>query len=62
VSLFALQFAKAAGAKPFVISSSDEKLEKARTVIDRAFEFTEAREALRHLESGGHFGKIIIKF
>ncbi len=29
VSLFALQFVKALGGKPFVISSSDEKLEKA---------------------------------
>jgi NADPH:quinone reductase-like Zn-dependent oxidoreductase len=30
VSLFALQFVHALGARPFVISSSDEKLEKAR--------------------------------
>jgi NADPH:quinone reductase-like Zn-dependent oxidoreductase len=30
VSLFALQFVKALGGKPFVTSSSDEKLEKAR--------------------------------
>ncbi len=30
-------------------------------VIDRTFEFDEAREALRYLESGAHFGKIVIK-
>ena len=32
VSLFALQFVHAFGGKPFVISSSDEKLEKAKTL------------------------------
>lgn len=30
-------------------------------VIDRVFTFDEAAEALRHLESGQHFGKIVIK-
>ncbi|NOK16532.1 zinc-dependent alcohol dehydrogenase family protein [Corallococcus carmarthensis] len=34
--------------------------EKTRPVIDRVFPFTQAREALRHMESGGHFGKIVI--
>lgn len=32
VSLFALQFVKAFGGKPFVISSSDEKLERVKTL------------------------------
>jgi NADPH:quinone reductase-like Zn-dependent oxidoreductase len=32
-----------------------------RPVIDRAFEFGHAREALAYLESGGHFGKVVIK-
>jgi NADPH:quinone reductase-like Zn-dependent oxidoreductase len=32
-----------------------------RPVVDRVFDFDEARDALRHLESGGHFGKIVIR-
>jgi NADPH:quinone reductase-like Zn-dependent oxidoreductase len=32
-----------------------------RPVVDRVFPFEEAREALRHMESGAHFGKICIK-
>jgi NADPH:quinone reductase-like Zn-dependent oxidoreductase len=32
-----------------------------RPVIDRVFPFEQAREALAHLESGSHFGKVIIK-
>lgn len=32
-----------------------------RPVIDRVFQFSEAREALRHMESGSHFGKIVIR-
>ena len=35
-------------------------LHKLRPVIDRVFPFDE-REALRHLESGAHFGKIVIR-
>jgi NADPH:quinone reductase-like Zn-dependent oxidoreductase len=31
-------------------------------VIDCEFPFAEAREAYRHLESGAHFGKVVIKF
>jgi NADPH:quinone reductase-like Zn-dependent oxidoreductase len=31
-----------------------------RPVIDRVFEFDQLREALQHLESGAHFGKICI--
>ncbi|MFB1481442.1 NAD(P)-dependent alcohol dehydrogenase [Corallococcus sp. RDP092CA] len=34
--------------------------EKTRPVIDRVFPFAQAREALQYLESGGHFGKIVI--
>ena len=33
-----------------------------RPVIDRIFPFDEAREALRYLESGAHFGKIVVKY
>ncbi len=32
-----------------------------RPVIDREFEFEEAKEALKYLYSGGHFGKVVIK-
>lgn len=34
---------------------------KLKPVIDRVFEFDETREALKHMESGSHFGKIVIK-
>ena len=33
-----------------------------RPVISDAFPFTEAPAALRHMESGGHFGKIVLTF
>jgi len=33
-----------------------------RPVIDRAFEFDEAREALEYMKSGSHFGKVVIRF
>jgi NADPH:quinone reductase-like Zn-dependent oxidoreductase len=32
-----------------------------KPVIDRTFPFEEAREALQYLESGSHFGKIVIR-
>ena len=32
-----------------------------RPVIDRVFSFDEARQALRHMERGSHFGKIVIR-
>ena len=32
-----------------------------RPRIDRRFKFGEAREALRHLESGDHVGKVVIQ-
>lgn len=33
-----------------------------RPVIDRVFSFDQAAEAFRHLESGSHFGKVVVKF
>ncbi|MBV8677426.1 MAG: NAD(P)-dependent alcohol dehydrogenase [Planctomycetaceae bacterium] len=36
-------------------------LSQLRPVIDRVFDFDEARDALRHMESGAHFGKIVIR-
>jgi NADPH:quinone reductase-like Zn-dependent oxidoreductase len=33
---------------------------KLKPVIDRTFEFGELKEALRYLESGAHFGKVVI--
>src|ERR1044071_2928547 len=35
---------------------------KLKPVIDKTFAFEEVREALRYMESGSHFGKIVIKF
>ncbi|WP_437629505.1 zinc-dependent alcohol dehydrogenase family protein [Sorangium sp. So ce854] len=32
-----------------------------KPVIDRVFGFDEAREAMRYLESGAHFGKVVIR-
>lgn len=36
-------------------------LHQLRPVVDRVFPFAEARDALRHLEGQGHFGKIVIR-
>jgi NADPH:quinone reductase-like Zn-dependent oxidoreductase len=36
-------------------------LHKLRPVIDRVFPMSETRQALRHLESGAHFGKVVIR-
>jgi NADPH:quinone reductase-like Zn-dependent oxidoreductase len=36
-------------------------LHKLRPVIDRAFPMSEVRAALHHLESGSHFGKVVIR-
>lgn len=35
---------------------------KLKPVIDRTFSFDEAREALAYMESGSHFGKIVISY
>lgn len=32
-----------------------------KPVIDRVFEFDQAKEALRYMESGSHFGKIVVR-
>jgi NADPH:quinone reductase-like Zn-dependent oxidoreductase len=32
-----------------------------KPVIDRVFGFDEARAAYKHMESGAHFGKIVIR-
>ena len=32
-----------------------------RPVIDRAFPFEEARQAYEYLQSGAHFGKVVIR-
>jgi NADPH:quinone reductase-like Zn-dependent oxidoreductase len=32
-----------------------------RPVVDKVFPFGELREALRHMESGSHFGKIVVR-
>jgi NADPH:quinone reductase-like Zn-dependent oxidoreductase len=31
-------------------------------VIDSRFAFSDLKKALRHLESGNHFGKVVITF
>jgi NADPH:quinone reductase-like Zn-dependent oxidoreductase len=31
-------------------------------IIDREFAFDDARAAYQHLESGAHFGKVVIRF
>jgi NADPH:quinone reductase-like Zn-dependent oxidoreductase len=36
-------------------------LHQMRPVVDRVFAFDQAREAWRYLESGGHFGKVVIR-
>jgi NADPH:quinone reductase-like Zn-dependent oxidoreductase len=35
---------------------------KLRPVIDRVFAWTDAAEAFRHLASGSHIGKIVLRF
>jgi len=32
-----------------------------RPVIDRVFDFDQAREAFLHMQSASHFGKIVIR-
>jgi NADPH:quinone reductase-like Zn-dependent oxidoreductase len=36
-------------------------LHQLRPVVDQVFPFAEAREALRYMESGAHFGKVVIR-
>jgi NADPH:quinone reductase-like Zn-dependent oxidoreductase len=35
-------------------------LHRLHPVIDRTFRFDEARTALEHLQTGSHFGKIVL--
>jgi NADPH:quinone reductase-like Zn-dependent oxidoreductase len=37
------------------------EMHRLRPVIDRTFPFAEAKEAYRHFEGRGHFGKVVIK-
>ncbi|MGA9523193.1 MAG: NAD(P)-dependent alcohol dehydrogenase [Myxococcaceae bacterium] len=37
------------------------EINRLKPVVDRVFPFEEAREALRYMESGSHFGKIVIR-
>jgi NADPH:quinone reductase-like Zn-dependent oxidoreductase len=37
------------------------ELHRIRPVIDRVFPFDETREALKYLESGSHFGKVVVR-
>jgi NADPH:quinone reductase-like Zn-dependent oxidoreductase len=36
-------------------------LHKLKPVVDRSFRFTEVREAMKHMESGAHFGKVVLR-
>ena len=36
-------------------------LHRLRPIVDRVFGFTEVQAALRHMESGAHFGKICVR-
>jgi len=36
-------------------------LHQLRPVVDRVFSFADAHDALRHLENGAHFGKVVIR-
>jgi NADPH:quinone reductase-like Zn-dependent oxidoreductase len=36
-------------------------MHRLRPVIDRTFAFAEARDAYRHFEGRGHFGKVVIR-
>ena len=33
-----------------------------RPVIDRVFDFSEAPQAMRYMQSGAHFGKVVIRY
>jgi NADPH:quinone reductase-like Zn-dependent oxidoreductase len=33
-----------------------------KPVVDKTYAFDEARDALKLMESGSHFGKIVVKF
>jgi NADPH:quinone reductase-like Zn-dependent oxidoreductase len=37
-------------------------LHNIKPVVDRVFSFDQIHEALQLMESGGHFGKIVVRF
>ena len=37
------------------------ELAKLKPVVNRVFEFDEAREALKYMQSGAHFGKVVVR-
>ena len=37
------------------------EVSKLAPVVDRVFPFDQAADALRHMESGAHFGKIVVR-
>jgi len=47
-----------------MFENMDVKISEAKMhpVIDRTFGFDEAKDALRYMESGSHFGKIVLRF
>jgi NADPH:quinone reductase-like Zn-dependent oxidoreductase len=45
----------------FEAMNSAIALAKLKPVVDRVFPFAELPQALRHMESGAHFGKIALK-
>ena len=48
--------------KMFEDMSAMVKTARLKPVIDRVFAFNEAREALKFMESGSHFGKVVISY
>ena len=48
--------------KMFEDMNSAIEANKLKPVIDKTFAFEEVREALKYMESGSHFGKIVIRF
>lgn len=46
----------------FVEMNNAISVNKIRPIIDKTFAFDEVADALRYMESGSHFGKIVVKF
>ena len=57
-----LQGIYVASREMFLAMNRAISLHKLRPVVDRVFPFADAGEAYRYLESGAHFGKIVIGF
>lgn len=47
--------------KMFEDMNSAIEINKLKPVIDKVFEFEEVRDALKYIESGEHFGKIVVR-